>query len=52
MREGIHEIIGSEDNDGVKPAECRTKIQYWYVVITQIFIPKEDRRWSIQSSYK
>ncbi len=28
MREGIHEIIGSEDNDGVKPAECRTKIQY------------------------
>jgi hypothetical protein len=29
MREGIHEIIASEDNnDGVKPAECRTKIQY------------------------
>jgi hypothetical protein len=28
MREGIHEIIGSEDNNGVKPAECRTKIQY------------------------
>jgi hypothetical protein len=28
MREGIHEIIGSEDNDGVKSAECRTKIQY------------------------
>jgi hypothetical protein len=28
MREGIHEIIGSEDNEGVKPAECRTKIQY------------------------
>jgi hypothetical protein len=27
MREGIHEIIGSKD-DGVKPAECRTKIQY------------------------
>jgi hypothetical protein len=28
MREGIHQIIGSEDNNGVKPAECRTKIQY------------------------
>ncbi len=28
MREGIHEIIGSEDNDGIKPAECRTNIQY------------------------
>jgi hypothetical protein len=27
MREGIHEIVESE-YDGVKPAECRTKIQY------------------------
>jgi hypothetical protein len=27
MREGIHEIIESK-YDGVKPAECRTKIQY------------------------
>lgn len=32
MREGIHEIVESK-YDGVKPAECRTKIQYWYVVI-------------------
>ena len=32
MREGIHEIIESK-YDGVKPAECRTKIQYWYVVM-------------------
>lgn len=27
MREGIHEIVESK-YDGVKPAECRTKIQY------------------------
>lgn len=27
MREGIHEIVESE-YDGVKPAECRTKIEY------------------------
>lgn len=27
MREGIHEIIESK-YDGIKPAECRTKIQY------------------------
>jgi hypothetical protein len=27
MREGIHEIVGS-NYDGVKSAECRTKIQY------------------------
>ncbi|MBD0360066.1 MAG: hypothetical protein ICV56_05080 [Nitrososphaeraceae archaeon] len=27
MREGIHEIVES-NYDGVKPAECRTKIQY------------------------
>jgi hypothetical protein len=32
MREGIHEIVESK-YDGVKPAECRTKIQYWYFVI-------------------
>jgi hypothetical protein len=27
MREGIHEIVESK-YDGIKPAECRTKIQY------------------------
>ena len=32
MREGIHEIVESK-YDGVKPAECRTKIQYWYFVM-------------------
>jgi len=32
MREGIHDIVES-NYDGVKSAECRTKIQYWYFVI-------------------
>ena len=32
MREGIHEIVES-NYDGVKSAECRTKIEYWYFVM-------------------
>jgi hypothetical protein len=32
MREGIHEIVESK-YDGVKSAECRTKIEYWYFVV-------------------
>ena len=32
MREGIHEIVQS-NYDGVKSAECRTKIKYWYFVM-------------------
>jgi hypothetical protein len=32
MRKGIHEIVESK-YDWIKPAEYRTKIQYWYVVM-------------------